>query len=235
MSRRPLAAWSAGALALGLIATVGLALTVASSGAVRVWSDPPAQYDVGARPATTDEISSELPDLGDLIANEPTTNTSWLSRVFAVVGLMVLLALAYVVVSTWWRVWRERDRASVATAASLTALDATVGGDVELDEVALFDALAHGEPRNAIVACWLQLEDDVAAAGWPRHVAETSAEYTARVLAAAGLDRMAATTLADLYREARFSTHPLGEADRSRAAIALQAVHRSLRQREVAR
>ncbi len=219
---------------VGLVLTVGLALTVASSGAVRVWSDPPAQYDVEARPTTTDEINSELPALGDLIANEPTTNNSWLSRVFAVVGLMVLLALAYVVVSTWWGVWRERDRATPATAASLTALDAAVGSDVELDEAAQFDALAHGEPRNAIVACWLQLEDDVAAAGWPRHIAETSAEYTARVLAAAGLDGAAVTTLADLYREARFSTHPLGEADRSRATAALQAVHGSLRQRDAA-
>ena len=229
MPRRAIAAWAAGAL------TVGLALTVASSGAVRVWSDPPARYDVEVRPATTDEISSELPELGDLIANEPTTNNSWLSRAFAVVGLMVLLALAYVVVSTWLRVWRERDRAVAASAATLTALDATAGGDVELDEAAQFDALAHGEPRNAIVACWLQLEDDVAAAGWPRDAAETSAEYTTRVLAAAGLDGEAVAALADLYRAARFSTHPLGEADRSRATAALHAVHGSLRPRDTAR
>jgi hypothetical protein len=219
MPRRAIAAWAAGALA------VGLALTVASSGAVRVWSDPPARYDVEVRPATTDEISSELPELGDLIANEPTTNNTWLSRAFAVVGLMVLLALAYVVVSTWLRVWRERDRAAAASAASLT----------ELDEAAQFDALADGEPRNAIVACWLRLEDDVAAAGWPRHAAETSAEYTTRVLAAVGLDGEAVTALAALYREARFSTHTLGEADRSRATAALRAVHGSLRPRDTAR
>jgi hypothetical protein len=229
MPRRAIAAWAAGALA------VGLALTVASSGAVRVWSDPPARYVAEVRPATTDEISSELPELGDLIANEPTTNNTWLSRAFAVVGLMVLLALAYVVVSTWLRVWRERDRAAAASAASLTALDPTTGGDVELDEAAQFDALADGEPRNAIVACWLRLEDDVAAAGWPRHVAETSAEYTARVLAAAGLDGEAVTALAALYREARFSSHPLSEDDRNRAAAALRTVHESLRPRDTAR
>ena len=233
MPRRAIAAWAAGALAVGL--TVGLALTVASSGAVRVWSDPPAQYDVEVRPATTDEISSDLPELGDLIANEPTTNSSWLARVFAVVGLMVLLALTYMVVSTWLRVWRERDRAAAASVASLTALDATTGGDMELDEAAQFDALAQGEPRNAIVACWLQLEDDVAAAGWPRDAAETSAEYTARVLAAVGLDGEAVATLADLYREARFSTHTMGEADRIRATAALHAVHGSLRPRDTAR
>lgn len=229
MPRRAIAAWAAGALA------VGLALTVASSGAVRVWSDPPARYVAEVRPATTDEISSELPELGDLIANEPTTNNTWLSRAFAVVGLMVLLALAYVVVSTWLRVWRERERTTRATTNALTALDAAAGSDVELDEAAQFDALAHGEPRNAIVACWLRLEDDVAAAGWPRHAAETSAEYTTRVLAAVGLDGEAVTALAALYREARFSTHTLGEADRSRATAALRAVHGSLRPRDTAR
>jgi hypothetical protein len=229
MPRRAIAAWAAGALA------VGLALTVASSGAVRVWSDPPARYVAEVRPATTDEISSELPELGDLIANEPTTNNTWLSRAFAVVGLMVLLALAYVVVSTWLRVWRERERTTRATTNALTALDAAAGSDVELDEAAQFDALAHGEPRNAIVACWLRLEDDVAAAGWPRHVAETSAEYTARVLAAAGLDGEAVTALAALYREARFSSHPLSEDDRNRAAAALRTVHESLRPRDTAR
>jgi hypothetical protein len=106
---------------------------------------------------------------------------------------------------------------------------------VELDEAAQFDALADGEPRNAIVACWLRLEDDVAAAGWPRHAAETSAEYTTRVLAAVGLDGEAVTALAALYREARFSTHTLGEADRSRATAALRAVHGSLRPRDTAR
>jgi hypothetical protein len=229
MPRRALAAWTAGALA------VGLALTVASSGTVRVWSEPPAQYDVEVRPATTDDIRSDLPDLGDLIANESTTNNSWLSRMFAVVGLVVLLALAYVVVSSWGRVGRARARVTRATTTSLTALDAPAGSDVELDEAAQFDALAHGEPRNAIVACWLRLEDDVAAAGWPRHAAETSAEYTARVLAAAGLDGEAVTALAALYREARFSSHPLSEDDRNRAAAALRTVHESLRPRDTAR
>jgi hypothetical protein len=66
-------------------------------------------------------------------------------------------------------------------------------------------------------------------------VAETSAEYTTRVLAAAGLDGEAITTLAALYREARFSTHALGETDRRRAAAALRTVHASLRPRDAAR
>ena len=92
---------------------------------------------------------------------------------------------------------------------------------VELDVEAQLAALAHGSPRNAIVACWLRLEDDVAAAGLPRHVAETSAEFTTRVLASYSLDPSAVIELAALYREARFSLHTMEQADRDRALVAL--------------
>lgn len=222
MLRRSLVACTAGAI------VVGLALTVASSGAVRVWSEPVSQGTVDFAPVDTVVVDTIVPGLGLVDPDEPTTNTTWFGRTVAVVGLMLLLYLAVVVVSSWWRAWRDRERPVRVTARNLVALDPPVGNEVTLDETAQFDALAHGEPRNAIVACWLRLEDDVAAAGWPRQPAETSAEYTSRVLAAAGLDREAVHALAALYREARFSSHPLGEADRDRAATALRTVHESL-------
>ena len=43
--------------------------------------------------------------------------------------------------------------------------------------------LAEGDPRNAIVRCWVMLEDTVAAAGLPRDPALTSQEFTSEVLA----------------------------------------------------
>ena len=42
--------------------------------------------------------------------------------------------------------------------------------------------LQGGTPRNAIVACWLDLEDAAGAVGLPRLASETSADYTTRVL-----------------------------------------------------
>jgi hypothetical protein len=77
--------------------------------------------------------------------------------------------------------------------------------------------LETGEPRNAIVAAWLDLEGSAAATGLPRQPAETSTEYTARVIAVWAVDREHLADLAALYREARFSVHPLGEQHRSRA------------------
>ena len=77
--------------------------------------------------------------------------------------------------------------------------------------------LATGEPRNAIVAAWLDLEGSAAATGLPRLPAETSTEYTERVITVWAVDRERLADLAALYREARFSVHPLGEEHRSRA------------------
>ncbi|MER7073985.1 DUF4129 domain-containing protein [Terrabacter sp. NPDC000476] len=77
--------------------------------------------------------------------------------------------------------------------------------------------LETGEPRNAIVAAWLGLESSASATGLPRLPAETSSEYTARVLGVWPVDAERLADLAALFREARFSVHPLGEPERRRA------------------
>lgn len=90
------------------------------------------------------------------------------------------------------------------------------------------DALTRGEPRNAIVATWVALEDGAAAAGLPRHAAETSTEYVQRVLRSWDVDPRSLGELAALFREARFSTHALVEEHRSRAVRALAAIRADL-------
>ena len=71
--------------------------------------------------------------------------------------------------------------------------------------------LESGEPRNAIVAAWLGLETSAAATGLPRLPAETSTDYTERVIGVWPVDSERLGDLAALYREARFSVHELGE------------------------
>ena len=84
-------------------------------------------------------------------------------------------------------------------------------------------------PRNAIVQCWLRLEGDVAAAGLLRNSADTSAEFTERVLGRYSVDSEAIQELAALYREARFSQHSLDESARQLALDALDRLHQALR------
>ena len=88
--------------------------------------------------------------------------------------------------------------------------------------------LRTGTPRNAIVAAWLDLETTVAATGLPRDPAETSTEFTERVIGTWEIDRLRLGDLAALYREARFSVHELDESHRSRALRDLETLHADL-------
>ncbi|MEM8904838.1 MAG: DUF4129 domain-containing protein [Actinomycetota bacterium] len=96
------------------------------------------------------------------------------------------------------------------------------------DAAAQRAALAAGSPRNGIVRCWLRLEEEVVGAGIPRDPAETSAEFTERVLTRSAVEPEAIRDLAALYREARFSEHELGEPARLAALDALDRLHRTL-------
>ncbi len=59
-----------------------------------------------------------------------------------------------------------------------------------------------------------------------------SEEFTARILHQFAVDRSAVDRLAALYREARFSSHDMGEDERAEAVRALDAVHGGLRRTE---
>lgn len=111
----------------------------------------------------------------------------------------------------------------------------------EPDEVALLlaatsperrrRALDEGDPCNGVVACWVALEEAAAGGGLPRDPSETSAEFTTRVLDAWSVPPDLVRTLAELYREARFSRHPVTEDMRRRAVAALEGVHDAVRGR----
>ena len=99
---------------------------------------------------------------------------------------------------------------------------------IEVDAAHQRQVLLEGNPRNAIVECWHRFELQAADAGLARQSWETSSEFTLRMLDLAGADSHAVAELAALYREARFSEHPLGEDARTAALAALDAVHRGL-------
>lgn len=89
--------------------------------------------------------------------------------------------------------------------------------------------LASGRPRNSIVAAWLRLESAAESERFRRHPADTPSEFVARVLASYDLDADAIGELAGLYREARFSEHPISERQRDRALACLTTLLDGLR------
>ena len=100
----------------------------------------------------------------------------------------------------------------------------------------LVAALAAGEralhedsdPRTAIIGCYAAMERSLADAGSPPRLADTPAEVLGRATAT-GLVRPAwAGTLTGLFRRARYSSHPMTEADRTAAIGALAQVQADL-------
>ena len=84
------------------------------------------------------------------------------------------------------------------------------------------------DTRAAIIACYLAMEQSLAAAGADRTDADTPAEFLDRA-AAAGLVRTAAAgQLTGLFYEARFSRHRLTRAERSAAEHALRELDADL-------
>jgi len=110
------------------------------------------------------------------------------------------------------------DEAADATAAPLAA--ALAAGERALHE--------DSDPRAAIIGCYAAMERSLADAGSPPRLADTPAEVLGRATAS-GLVRSAwAGTLTGLFRRARYSSHPMTEADRAAAIGALAQVQADL-------
>ena len=140
-----------------------------------------------------------------------------------------LIVLAAVAAGRAWQnrprlIWRRQRAVEDFDVLEPVDLAAAVAADAAAQRA----ALAGGTPRNGIVECWLRLEAVIADAGVPRRQSDTSAELTERVLAARAVDPAAIRELSSLYHEARFSTHPMGDAQRQAAIAALDAVHLDL-------
>lgn len=108
--------------------------------------------------------------------------------------------------------------------------------DLEPETEPLVAALAAGarvlhedpDPRTAIIGCYAAMERSLADAGLPPRMADTPAEVLGRATAS-GLVRSApASTLTGLFRRARYSGHPMTEADRTAAIDALAQVRADL-------
>ncbi|HWN31970.1 MAG TPA: DUF4129 domain-containing protein [Pseudonocardia sp.] len=82
------------------------------------------------------------------------------------------------------------------------------------------------DPRQAIVACFAAMERALAGLGGdiaPRE-ADTPAEVLTRGVRGAAIPERPAETLLGLFREARFSEHPMRESDRAAADRALTEI-----------
>ncbi|MGZ4448929.1 MAG: DUF4129 domain-containing protein [Nocardioides sp.] len=155
-----------------------------------------------------------------------------LLRVLAVAVVVVVLGLALRLLLAAYAAWSLRRRPPPAAppevAFDVVETPRRLEGLLQAGATEQRALLEDGSPRNAIVACWARFEEQAGEAGLRRHSWETSAEFTLRVLDLVVTGSHAATVLAGLYREARFSDHPLTEEHRQEALAALDALHAEL-------
>jgi hypothetical protein len=131
-------------------------------------------------------------------------------------GLLVFVIVAAVAISLWWAARQLRP--------ALPPLLPDAADADELREAVESGRLAFAElddARAAIIACYLAMERSLADRGAARGAADTPDELLARVISAGIVRGAAARRLTGLFYEARFSTHPLGRAERDAASEAL--------------
>jgi hypothetical protein len=107
--------------------------------------------------------------------------------------------------------------------------------DVESEVVAAVDAglseleESEGDPRRAVIACWVRLERAAGAAGTPRQRGDSPADLVLRLLAGHHLSEGVLTGFADVYRQARYSArHYVDENMREQARYALRQLRGEL-------
>jgi hypothetical protein len=116
---------------------------------------------------------------------------------------------------------QEAPRPMTTVAAGEEVMAAVEAGLVELTDT-------DADPRRAVIACWVRLERAAAAAGTPRLVGDSPTELVTRLLSAHQVSRPTLEGFAEVYREARYATHPVGERSRQDAIAALRQIRAEL-------
>jgi hypothetical protein len=153
----------------------------------------------------------------------------------AALWTLVSLAIAVVVIWTvmllrragFWRQVRPVLSATEPADEESAELPgaAVLGSAVRAGAAAL---TAANDPRTAIIGCYEAMEMVLAEHGSARNEWDTPTELLQRAVAAGLVKSDAAGALTGLFREARFSHHPLGEQDRVAAVDALTRLRAEL-------
>jgi hypothetical protein len=153
----------------------------------------------------------------------------WVLWVLLAVGAVIVAAAVLVGLGAAVRKGSRFKRRAIRRPQP--AAPANVGSEVvaavdaglsELDE-------SEGDPRRAVIACWVRLERAAGAAGTPRRGGDTPTDLVLRLLAGHDLSEGVLTGFADVYRQARYSArHDVDEGMREQARYALRQLRGEL-------
>ncbi|MCQ4209567.1 DUF4129 domain-containing protein [Streptomyces longispororuber] len=145
---------------------------------------------------------------------------------YVLLGLVAAAALVLLVLVVVRRLWRH--------GLPVPSLPAVAGEDE--DRELLLSAIRSGrralddgaDARAAVIACYAAMEDALAASGVDRRASDSPADLLTRATRAGLAAGPAAPRLTTLFREARYSSHPMDDTQRTAAADALEEIAAAL-------
>jgi len=222
------------ALILGAGATVGVVLVALAAGAPRLSDGGKLLDNFPGLGKSLAPVVKKLTRLNGVASGhgrppalKPPPSTGWVNIFeLSVLGVFVLAIIWFLIIPAVrdvdWSALRlppevvddEDMEAAMFSPEAAEELSSELTRMIEsLDEDA--------DPRHAVLGCWLRLEEAVGRSGFSRRPAESSEEFTTRVLAVYDVDGETLARLHGLYRAARYSAAPVSEAARSSARAAL--------------
>jgi hypothetical protein len=220
--------WAPLAVAGGLLAAVAMAATVSSP---QVTLLPDRQLPDGGDRPTGAASPQALPE-----SLAPPQNPTGLEAPAWLGTLLTVLCLATVAIIIGWLVWYFL-RDWLTTRAIGPARETEAPHQLESPLAAMRSALDEGlvdlddtdaDPRRAVIACWLRLEQAASAAGTPRQVGDTSTDLVLRLLGEHRVSAGALDGFAAVYRAARYGQHTVDESMRDLARAALRQLRQEL-------
>ena len=204
---------------LALIGATVISLAVIGTGLPsKADQPPPPPQPIVSRPPGV-----PVPQTGAPQGNGHAPSTFDLVPILRIVLIVAVVLVVLLGVFLFARRFRILNR-SVLVASSAPAA-------AETDDVRLAEAVSAGrtalqgdDTRAAVIACYAAMETSLTANGVGRHASDSPSDLLARAAGAGLLTGPAPEALADLFREARYSTHPMGRDQLERARGALDAI-----------
>lgn len=238
MRRQQVAGW---AVAAGSVAVVAVGLGAGTGPVVNSMPGGTVTYPTvpGSGTPTVTEPHLVTPSIAHPVGPSMPAHSGDVV-VAVVVGLAAAVAIVLVVraLLRWLRSVEEGPASTEALVAydaegtpapSDSTADGLLGG-VERAQDVLDE---EHDARQAVLACWLRLEEAVAQSSTVRAASESPGELTRRVMMSYSVDDRALQLLYDLYRRARYSMVPVPAAARTQARGALSAIRSSLETRPI--
>jgi hypothetical protein len=191
------------------------------------------QIEPDATPTTPPLLPRTGPSADNLAHGGPAAAQGLPDWVGAVALVLLSVVGVIVVVLVIWGILRDQAKrrarrgrrdAAAGRHGSRTAEELVAALDAGLEELSDTDR----DPRRAVIACWVRLEQAAAAAGTPRSPGDSPTDLVGRLLREQRVDERPLAALLAVYREARYATHTVDDQMRRQARSALERLRADL-------